>query len=86
MKSRDEFMLPYLQRTCPEGVPAEVWRAFAEYADHKGSRQEREQKWLAYLEIKKKYYDQDGKRLNDPKTVIQPAKSTVGQHGQIQLF
>lgn len=78
---RDQFSIPYLQRTCPEGVVPEVWRAFAECADCR-SQKEREQKWLDYLAIRANYYDQDGKRLGSP-TLPEPS---IGKHGQFQLF
>jgi hypothetical protein len=64
----DQFSLPYLQRPCPKGVVPEVWKAFAECADCSSS--ERAEKWLAYLEVHRKYYDKDGNRLTQEQLKI----------------
>ncbi|OIN59791.1 hypothetical protein [Arsenicibacter rosenii] len=64
----DIFSLPYRARPCPPAMPEAVWRAFAEAADHRGSRDEWLVKWQAYQALHDQYYTPDGKLREQPKT------------------
>jgi hypothetical protein len=59
---RNEFTLPYKQRTCPENTPKEVWGAFAEAVDAKGNNTEL---WSKFLEIKSRWWDEDRQAYRD---------------------